>query len=175
MSSKDSITFLDDIVIVPYNKTAKIEIENYTKEHPELKERIKQRLKGSNQILIEGPKCHWEGTELIMEKDTNFLNQLLDFAKLSLKYNEARKELNKHRFMQDFMTWEVDGIYENCVVKNGCLYDNIRLLLSEDGSCMDESIPYFVNQSTGYCEDDYYGTLFIQVKEGTFVAISYRS
>ncbi len=40
---------------------------------------------------------------------------------------------------------------------------------------MDEEVPYFVNQLTGYLGDDYYGTLYIQVNKdfNTFVAVSY--
>lgn len=110
-----------------------------------------------------------------MEKDTKFLNQLLDFAKLNLKWEEVRKELAQHKFMEDFWTWQVDEIYEGCKVEGGCLYDSQGTLLSENGESMNESIPYFVNQSTGYGEDDYYGTLFVQVEEGTFVSILFRS
>lgn len=73
------------------------------------------------------------------------------------------------------MEWGVVDIYRNCKIEDGVLYDAEGNALSNDGNCMDENIPYFVNQYTGYICDDYRGTMFVKVDdENTFVAIQYE-
>lgn len=83
--------------------------------------------------------------------------------------------LNESYFFEELMSWDVIGIYYNCKIVDGWLYSENGETLSNDGTCMDEEIPYFVNQHTGYCGDDYYGTLFVKVADpNTFVAINYE-
>ena len=108
-----------------------------------------------------------------MRKQYKFLQQLHDYAKIELNQRNERAKISKHYFLSDLCTWEIEAIYENCTVKDGCLFNDKGVMLSHDGGCMNESIPYFVNQSTGYCEDDYYGTMYVCVSKGTFVAIYY--
>lgn len=107
-------------------------------------------------------------------KDTEFLSQLFEYAKTEISQIGKREQLNNHEFLGDLDYWSVTAIYENCTIKDGCLFNNKGVMLSDDGGCMNESIPYFVNQTTGYCGDDYYGTMFVCVAEGTFVAIHYN-
>lgn len=108
-----------------------------------------------------------------MRKANKFLQQLLNYAELELNQKDEREKLNKHSFFEDLYEWDIKEIYKNCVIKDGKLYNEKGVMLSNDGGCMNESIPYFVNQSTGYCEDNYYGTMYICVGNGTFVAVSY--
>ena len=71
-------------------------------------------------------------------------------------------------------TWEISDILTDCKVENGVLYNADGKLLSRDGRCMKDPFGYFVNQSVGYCEDDFYGTMFVDVDgKGTFVKIHY--
>lgn len=94
---------------------------------------------------------------------------------LMQQMENIRETLSKSEFFEDLSSWGVVGIYYNCKIENGKLYTDKGELLSDDGNCMDEKIPYFVNQFTGYCEDDYYGTMFIRVGDlNTFVAVSYE-
>lgn len=108
-----------------------------------------------------------------MKKKTKFLQQILEYAQLELKQKKEKAKLNKQDFFGDLNDWDISEIYYNCTVKDGSLFNEKGVMLSNDGGCMDESIPYFVNQSTGYCEDDYYGTMFVSVGNNTFVAIIY--
>lgn len=108
-----------------------------------------------------------------MKKANKFLQQLLDYAKLELNQKSERAKLEKHSFFEDLYDWDIKAIYKNCVIKDGKLYNEKGTILSKDGACMNESVPYFVNQSTGYCEDDYFGTMFVSVGNGIFVAVSY--
>lgn len=108
-----------------------------------------------------------------MKKDNKFLKKILEYAQLELKQKEERAKLNKRDFFGDLYSWEIEAIYYNCSIKDDCLFNEKGVLLSDDGGCMDEIIPYFVNQSTGYQEDDYYGTMYVSVGNNVFVAITY--
>lgn len=108
-----------------------------------------------------------------MRKDTKFLHQLAEYAKIKSEQEEKKMQLNEQDFLSDLEDWDVVNIYHNCKVENDKLFDEKGNLLSSDGRCMNESIPYFVNQSTGYSEDDYYGTMYINVSDNTFIAVYY--
>ena len=102
------------------------------------------------------------------------LSLIKEFGELTIKCNLIREKLEKVYPFDELMDWGAKGVYVGCTVKDGSLYDSCGTLLSKDGRCMDEELPYFVNQYTGYCEDDYYGTMFIKVDdENTFIAIEY--
>ena len=102
------------------------------------------------------------------------LGLIKELAEHEPKAGLLHEKLRKTYPFDGCMCWGVTGIYTGCTIKDGCLYDSRGNLLSNDDGCMDEGIPYFVNQTTGYCEDDYHGTMFIKVDdENTFVAITY--
>lgn len=110
-----------------------------------------------------------------MNKDNKFLKKILNYAKVEMKQRKIREKLNEHEFFEGMYIWNIEEIYYNCSIKeDGFLYDMKGNLLSKDGRCMDEELPYFVNQATRYCEDDYYGTAYINVEDSTFVAVSYN-
>ena len=111
-------------------------------------------------------------SEQIDNKET--LGLIKEFGELTAKCDLIREKLKKIYPFEDCSDWGATGVYAGCIVKDGSLYDSDGELLSNNGRCMDEEIPYFVNQYAGYCEDDYYGTMFIKVDdENTFVAIQY--
>lgn len=102
------------------------------------------------------------------------LRLLKELAELNAKRNLIYEKLNE---IDPFCEcdWDATGVYTGCTVKDGSLYDSDGELLSNDGGCMDDKIPYFVNQYTGYCEDDYHGTMFVKVDDdNTFVAVQYE-
>ena len=110
-----------------------------------------------------------------MSVDKNTLKKIKSYARKEVELQALREKLDKHYLFEGLSHWGVTAIHQNCEIKDGKLYDHNGDLLSRDGGCMDEAIPYFVNQSTGYCGDDYYGTMFVKVDEqNTFVAISYE-
>lgn len=99
------------------------------------------------------------------------LNKLMGEIEKDLEF-ENGNELLDNVFCG--IDWQILKIYYGCQVVDGKLYDSGNHLLSRDGCCMNDPLGYFVNQSTGYCDDDYYGTMFFQVDDkGTFVAVSY--
>jgi len=79
-------------------------------------------------------------------------------------------------FFSELDNWKFQGVHNNCSIdEKGTLFDNVGRILSRDGRCMDEEIPYFVNQSCGYCGDDYSGRMFVRVDDNnTFVEIYYE-
>ena len=103
------------------------------------------------------------------------LGLIKELGELNTKRNLIIENLKKIYPFEDCTDWDATGVYTGCTVKDGCLYDSEGELLCNDGMCMDEEIPYFVNQYAGYCEDDYYGTMFIKVDDdNTFVAVQYE-
>ena len=103
------------------------------------------------------------------------LRLLKKMGDLMQQLTNIKETLGKSEFFEDLSSWGVVGIYYNCKIKNGKLYTDKDELLSDDGRCMDEEIPYFVNQYTGYCGDYFYGTMFIRVGDlNTFVAVAYE-
>jgi hypothetical protein len=103
------------------------------------------------------------------------LRLLKKMGDLMRQLANIKETLGKSEFFEDLSEWGVVGIYYNCKIKNGKLYTDKDELLSDNGICMDEEIPYFVNQYTGYCGDDFYGTMFIRVGDlNTFVAVAYE-
>lgn len=102
------------------------------------------------------------------------LNKIKQLAKISKKLNTLKEKLSETEFFEDLLLWDIGGVFSNCEIKNGELYTSDGDYLSGDGRCMDEQIPYFVNQSTGYSGDDFYGTMYIKVDDNnTFVAVTY--
>lgn len=102
-----------------------------------------------------------------------FLKQLFKYAKTKTKQDHRIEELSKSHFFQDLYDWSIIAIYTNCRVLNGCLFDSEDKLLSNSGIYKEEDIIYFVNREMGYHEDNFYGTMYIQVSKKTFVAVSY--
>ncbi len=105
-------------------------------------------------------------------KTFRLLKKMGDLMK---QLENIKETLGKSEFFEELSSWDVVGIYYNCKIENGKLFTDKNALLSDDGRCMDEEIPYFVNQHTGYVGDDYYGTMFIRVGDlNTFVAVAYE-
>ena len=105
------------------------------------------------------------------KKTLRLLKKMGEFMK-QLKNTE--EILEKSEFFEGLSSWSVVEIYYNCKIENGKLFTDKNALLSAYGECMDEEIPYFANQYSGYCEDDYYGTMFIRVGNlNTFVEVAY--
>lgn len=108
-------------------------------------------------------------------KPKQTLRAIKRMAKLYKKIIALREKMNKSYFFEDLTGWDCNEIYYNCTIKDGVLYDSKGRELSNDGRCMDEAIPYFVNQTTGYCGDDFYGTMYVKVdSKNTFVAVYYE-
>ena len=112
--------------------------------------------------------------DYILMDSNAVLNNIMKYAKLHKILRDYREVLQQHEFFEDLYSWEVEKIYRNCKVDNNTLYDKEGNILSSCGGCMNEKIPYFVNQSTGYLCDNYYGSMFVKVdNNNTFVEISY--
>lgn len=106
------------------------------------------------------------------------LKKIYTVALLQARIEKLKKEFRENDLFSVLSFFDIGEIYPNCTIKqkeNGELYSANGDLLSSDGRCMNEEIPYFVNQATGYCGDDFYGTMFVKVDDkNTFVAISYK-
>lgn len=102
------------------------------------------------------------------------LKTLLQLSRVHQKEEELKALVSEIDLFDD-IEWSYEATYTNCTIKDGVLYSESGNKLSTDGRCMSEDIPYFVNQHTGYCCDDFYGTMYIKVNDmNTFVAISFE-
>lgn len=99
--------------------------------------------------------------------------KILRLAKITQEAAELYAELKKEHY-DDLDNFGTGKIWRGCKIDDEGLKSAEGDILSRDGRCMDELLGYFVNQSCGYCEDDYFGTMFVSVDDnGTFVEINY--
>jgi len=107
--------------------------------------------------------------------DKESVSKIKHWAEVSREVDQLCAEIKKIYPFEDVSYFYFTAIHENCKVEDGRLYSANGTLLCNDGRCMDEDVPYFVDQSCGYCEDDYYGTMFIMVDEiNTFIEVHYE-
>ncbi len=107
-------------------------------------------------------------------KAKEVLKKIYRMAKLKEEYEKIKAEICEDGWFDDLGVWDTFGVMKSCKVQNGTLYDSDGNEVSDDCRCMDEPIPYAVNQSVGFCGDDFYGTMYIATDDkGTFVAVDY--
>ncbi len=107
-----------------------------------------------------------------LEIMSELTNSLLKIAELQNQINRLKKGKMIQDEFNDCMWWEVKEVIENCTEIDGSLYDEKGAWIC-DGGLVDNV--YYCNQSVGYYEDDYYGTMYYKTeKKGVFIAVSYR-
>lgn len=93
-----------------------------------------------------------------------------------VELNHKRTELSNALFEKmdlDGLNLESAEFIKDCVAENGHLYDRNGNQLDNYGLVDDE---YYCNQSKGYLDDDYYGTLYYATEEeGTFIRVYFRT
>jgi hypothetical protein len=106
-------------------------------------------------------------------KNKEFLKRLYTAAKLQKQLGKVQKTIAEE--FVDCCEWDITDILHGCYEKDGKLYNSKGEMISSETCSGDISEKYFVNQSTGYCEDDFYGTLYYMVdNKGTTVEVSYH-
>lgn len=101
-----------------------------------------------------------------------FLKRLYTAAKMKKQLAVLQGKIEEE--FSDCTAWEIEGILYGCYEKDGHLYNKDGEVVSEETCSGDLSEKYYVNQSCGYLEDDYYGTLYYMVdNKGTVVEVSY--
>lgn len=99
--------------------------------------------------------------------------KLLLLAKINIERERLYKELHE-TFLEDCDYFDATQILYNCTIDDEGLKDAEGEIICCDGRCMDDPLGYFVEQWTGYCEDDYHGTMYFPVDDnGTVVVVSY--
>lgn len=96
-----------------------------------------------------------------------------EFKKIAGK-NAAIERLAKKLSMK----MDVDGLYfDRAYLIEGCKEEGGHLLhggVALDNAGLVDDL-YYCNQSTGYCEDDYFGTLYFKTNvPGQFVAVPFE-
>jgi len=98
-------------------------------------------------------------------------NELLELYNEHNKLESILKELQKENDCFEGVNLNSMQLVEDCTVKGNELWCGNKKL-AKDGLVDDL---YFCNQSTGYCEDDYYGYLYFPIDNvGTYLKMYYE-
>ena len=101
----------------------------------------------------------------------NIYNEIKQIAEMNDIRDELVNKLTEKGFEADGLDFERAYFVKNCVEENGHLYNYDGDRLDNCGLVDDD---YYCTQYTGYCEDDFYGTLYYATDiEGLFVAIPF--
>ena len=100
--------------------------------------------------------------------------KLLRLAEITIEQEKLYKELHDEWF-DDMCYFNASRILTGCTVDEEGLKNSDGELVCRDGRCMDEPLGYFVEQWSGYCEDDYHGYMYVSIDDkGTFVEVNYQ-
>ena len=101
----------------------------------------------------------------------NIYNEIKQIAELNKKCIELRNKLEADGFDTDGLDFMSAYFIKSCVEENGHLYDYDGNRLDNCGLVDDD---YYCRQYTGYCGDDFYGTVYYATDEdGVFVAVPF--
>lgn len=88
------------------------------------------------------------------------------------KINRLAKQLEEKMDCED-MDFRYAYLLSGCKERNEKLYDKDNRRLDNGGGIVDDL--YYCCQHTGYCEDDYYGTIYFKTNvPGQFVAVPFQ-
>lgn len=98
--------------------------------------------------------------------------------KIAILNNKINKILARPQVVEVFedIGFNIDGFEYNCTEKNGLLYHNNGNPIAEGDKYSSTGMIddlYYVDQHTGYLEDDYYGIMYYKISDGLFVKIEY--
>lgn len=101
----------------------------------------------------------------------NVYNEIKQIAKMNDMQTELINKLVEKDFETDGLDFKYAYFVRNCTEEDGHLYNY-------DGGRLDNSGlvdgDYYCKQYKGYCEDDFYGTIYCATdEEGLFVAIPF--
>ena len=86
------------------------------------------------------------------------------------KIDRLAEQLKEYDF--EGVEWYTARLLSGCKERNGKLYDKNDNRLDNGGGIVDDL--YYCRQYTGYCEDDFYGTLYFKTNvPGQFVAVAF--
>lgn len=100
----------------------------------------------------------------------NIYPELKKIACANEKIKRLSEKLKLTNFDCEGLIFQEAHLIDGCSEKKGHLYkDGHRL---DNGSLVDDD--YYCEQHTGYCEDDFYGTLYFKTNvPGQFVAVPF--
>lgn len=100
------------------------------------------------------------------------IKRIYHIATLEMQLEELYSKISEDDTVSDCTSFRPYKILNNCREENNCLYDSNGILLARDG--LVDNL-YYCNQYTGFCEDDYYGTMYYKTnKQGQFIAVDYN-
>lgn len=113
---------------------------------------------------------------IVINNSHELLDEIFKIASLQDKINKILLRRQVAEEFDDMTYFKVEGFERNCVEQNCLLYDRNGNYLAEgsksDPTGMIDDL-YYVNQHSGYLEDDYYGTMYYKISDKLFVKVSY--
>lgn len=101
----------------------------------------------------------------------NVYKELERIAEMNCSIKKTAKRFAEKRDIEG-LDFSRAFLIEGCKAEGETLYDAAGERLNNCGLVDDD---YFCNQHTGYCEDDYYGTLYFATKEpGKYIGIPFQ-
>lgn len=101
----------------------------------------------------------------------NTYKEIKKIAELNEMIIDLNNNLAKSKLDTDGLDFRSAYFVRNCIEEDGHLYDYDGNRLDNYGLTDDD---YYCCQYTGYCEDDFYGTLYyVTDEEGVFVAVPF--
>ena len=98
--------------------------------------------------------------------------------RLALTENQLKRILNRnyvYEYLSNCTDFKVLGFEKGCTEKDGYLYNSEHKIIAEgehSGSFLIDDL-YYVDQHTGICEDDFYGTLYYKINDSLFVKVAF--
>lgn len=104
-------------------------------------------------------------------KNKKILKRIYTLARLQLAVDSVHGAIEKTGEFDDCCFWGTKRILKGC-------YENGNVLYSKDGKIISrhKGNGYYCNQSTGYCEDDFYGNMYyiVDKEKGIVVDVEYH-
>lgn len=101
-----------------------------------------------------------------------------EMSRLVRQLDECMEFQSGNEFVDNILSgcnWEARKIHYGCRAEKDALYSSDGELLSKSSGSLSNPTSYYVNQSVGYVEDDYYGDMFIATDDkGTYVEVFYE-
>lgn len=98
--------------------------------------------------------------------------------KIAILHDKIDKILARPQITEIFedINFNISGFEHNCTEQNGLLYHSNGNPIAEGDKYSSTGMIddlYYIDQHTGYPEDDYYGTMYYKISDGLFVKIEY--
>lgn len=113
---------------------------------------------------------------ITIDDSCKLLDTIFEIASLQSKINKILSRNQVAEEFEDMTFFKIEGFERNCIEQNSALYAGDGYYIADgdkyEPTGMIDDL-YYVNQHSGYLEDDYYGTMYYKISDKLFVKVSY--